>query len=172
MSAASQAFLLITAPLICSLLSSANCIPFQTAGKYIATKCVTGKVLKVTSTARGTTFLNFCDDYRTCPFQVVVFRGDLKSVGDVRQLEGRVIEIHGAIQMYDGHSEIILRRLRQLKGDAAKIPPLPKEFDVEKKGRYSAGRFSYPKASHRKPPKRQGPPIEAEGPAEVDVRER
>lgn len=169
-----QALLLTTALLNCSEPGLADCIPFQTASKHIgATKCVTGKVLKVTRSSRGSTFLNFCEDYRTCPFQVVVFRGDLKNVGDVRQLEGRVIEIQGGIQMYDGHSEIILRRPGQLHGDAGKIPPLPKEFDVEKKGRYSAGKFSYPKAGQRKHPKRQGPPIEiVEDPAEADARER
>lgn len=158
--------------LFCSLCT-ADCVPFQSAPKHIgATKCVTGKVLKVTRTSQGTTFLNFCEDFRTCPFQVVVFRGDLRSVGDVRQLEGRVIEIQGDVQMYDGRPEIILRRPRQLKGDAARIPPLPKEFDVEKKGRYSAGKFGYPKASHRKSPKRQGAPIETEDPTEVDSRDR
>jgi hypothetical protein len=164
---------LIATVLAISFLATAECIPFQTAVKHIgATKCVAGKVLKVTRTPRGTTFLNFCEDYRTCPFQVVVFRGDLKNIGDVRQLEGRAIEIQGDIRMYDNHSEIILRRPRQLRGDAAKIPPLPKEFDVEKKGRYSAGKFSYPKASRKKAPKRQGPPIEIEDPAESDINER
>ena len=156
-----------------STVCIAECLPVHNAAAHIgATKCVTGKVLKVTRTPQGTTFLNFCEDYRTCPFQVVVFRGDLKNIGDVRQLEGRVIEVHGDIKMYDGHAEIILRRPHQLHGDAAKIPPLPKDFDVERKGRYSAGKFSYPKASHQKGPKRQGPPIQTEDPTVADSSER
>jgi hypothetical protein len=163
----------IAIPFFSPVLGSADCLPFQSAPTHVgSTKCVTGKVLRVTRTSQGTTFLNFCENYRTCPFQVVVFRGDLKNLGDVRQLEGRVIEIHGDIKMYDGHPEIVLRRPRQLHGDAAKIPPLPKDFDVEKKGRYSAGKFSYPKASHRKASKRQGPPIPTEDPAEADASER
>ncbi len=152
--------------LLFAALASAECVPFTEAAKHIgATKCVTGKVAKVTRLQSGTTFLNFCDDYRSCPFQVVVFRGDLRHVGDVRQLEGRTIEIHGEIKEYDRHAEIILRELNQLRGDAAKIPPLPKGFDVENKGRFSAGKMKYPKSSkEKKRPKRQPAPIQTEEP--------
>jgi hypothetical protein len=104
----------------------------------------------VTRLESGTTFLNYCEDYRTCPFQVVVFRGDLRHVGDVHHLEGRLIEVSGEIKEYDGHAEIILRDAAQLRGDAARIPPLPKNFDVESKGRFSAGKMKHPKSSSPK----------------------
>src|SRR5947209_6066 len=108
-----------------------DCLPISEAQLHVGKmKCITGKVLKVTSADSGTHFLNFCGDYRVCPFQVVVFRSDLKHVGDVRQLEGRVIQIHGEIKNYDGHAEIILKETRQLRGEAAKIPPLAKKYDV------------------------------------------
>ena len=59
-----------------------DCLPITQARDNIGkTKCITGKVIKVTRLASGTHFLNFCEDYRVCPFQVVVFRGDLKHVG-------------------------------------------------------------------------------------------
>ena len=145
--------------------SVAECLSFTEAHKHLGTsRCVTGKVLKITNSDQGTTFLNFCEDYRVCPFQVVIFRGDLAHVGDVRQLVGKNIEIHGKIDEYDGHTEIILKRVRQLQGDAAKIPPLPKGFDVEKRGRYSAGRMTHPKTSHPKTAKRQSQPIQMEDP--------
>jgi hypothetical protein len=152
--------------LLLASLAPAECIPFTDAPRHIgAAKCVTGKVAKVRRLESGTTFLNFCEDYRTCPFQVVVFRGDLRHVGDVRQLEGRVVEIHGDIKEYDGHAEIILREARQLRGEAARIPPLPKGFDVERKGRFSAGKMKYPKSSHKtRKPGRQPPPIQTEEP--------
>jgi hypothetical protein len=142
--------------------SLADCIPFTEAGKHVgATRCVTGKVLRVKQGNRGVTFLDFCEDYRLCSFTVVVFPGDLKHVGDVRQLAGKDIEIHGPIKLYDNRAEIILRDCKQLSGDAAQIPPLPKGYDVEKKGRYSAGKFSYP--NKRKPAKkRQGAPLQTE----------
>jgi hypothetical protein len=145
--------------------AAAQCVPFTEAGKHLgATRCVTGKVIKVTHSDQGTTFLNFCDDYRRCPFQVVVFRSDLPHVGDVRNLAGKTIEIHGKIEDYDGHTEIILKRPRQLRGDGAKIPPLPKGFDVENKGRYSAGRLSHPKSASAPRQKRQSRPIQMEDP--------
>ncbi len=117
-------------------------------------KCITGTVIRVKQGARGVHFLDFCDDFRLCPFTVVIFPSDLKSVGDVRQLQGRMIEIHGKVKEYDGRAEIVLEEYRQLSGSGARIPPLPKNYDVEKKGRYSAGTFSHPK-SKRKTSKRQ-----------------
>jgi hypothetical protein len=153
-------------------LSCADCIAFHQAGKHIGeTQCITGKVVQVKQSYKGVTYLNFCDDYRRCPFAVVVFARDLKHVGDVRQLQGKVIEIHGPVKEYDGRAEIILRQARQLSGEAAQIPPLPKGYDVEKKGQFSAGKFGHP-SSGRKPAKqKQGPPVqieesEADGPPE------
>ncbi|MFY9744367.1 MAG: hypothetical protein WA252_00725 [Candidatus Sulfotelmatobacter sp.] len=75
----------------------------------------------------------------SCPFTVVVFGSDLKDVGDVRRLTGRVIEIHGPVKLYNGRAEIILKRVNQITGGSTLIPPLPKEYDVEKRGHYSAG---------------------------------
>ena len=152
--------------LLLAAFSSAECIPFTDAAKHIGTsRCVTGKILKVTVLPSGTTFLNFCADYRTCPFQVVVFRGDLRHVGDVRHLEGDVIEIHGDIKEYDRHAEIILRSTSQLRGESSHIPPLPKDFDVDKKGSFSAGKFSHPKSGkQQRKPSHQPAPIQTEEP--------
>src|SRR5581483_1695895 len=145
--------------------SAGQCISFKEADKHVgSTRCVTGKVINISHSDKGTTFLNFCENYRVCPFQLVVFRGDLPHVGDVRQLVGKTIEVQGNIQNYDGQPEIILRRARQLRGDTAKIPPLPKGFDVERKGRYSAGRLNHPKTSHSPRPKRQQRPVQMEDP--------
>jgi hypothetical protein len=99
------------------------------------------------------TFLNFCPDAKACPFTVVVFSNDRKKVGDLRQLEGHVLEIKGTIQDYDGRAQIVLRHTQQL-GDSAfvVIPPVPTDYDVERRGHYSAGKFSHPKT---KKPHRQ-----------------
>ena len=144
------------------------CVPFSEAMKHIgANRCVTGKVIRVKQGNGGVHFFDFCDDYRVCPFTVVVFPGDLKQVGDVRRLEGRQIEIEGEVKGYDGTAEIVLRRLNQLHGDAAHIPPLPKEYDVERHGKYSAGSFRYPKkAKSAKAPKKQSPPITLDDPSQ------
>lgn len=133
-----------------------ECLPIGEAARHVGeTACVTGRVFHVKQGNGGAHFFDFCEDYRTCPFTVVVFASRLRDVGDVRQLEGKQIEIHGPIQLYDGRAEIILERAGQLRGEAARIPPLPKGYDVENKGRYSAGTFSRPKA--RKTAKKRQP---------------
>jgi hypothetical protein len=45
------------------------------------------------------------------------------AVGDIRRLPGEKIEIDSEVKGYDGHGEIILRRVSQLRGDAGRIPP-------------------------------------------------
>jgi hypothetical protein len=122
------------------VLHATDCVPLYEARQHVGqTKCVTGKVLRVKVGARGVHFLDFCEEQMACPFSVVVFPSGLKDVGDVRRLAGRTIEIHGPVKLYDGRAEIILNRISQITGGAAMIPPLPKAYDVENRGHYSAG---------------------------------
>jgi hypothetical protein len=130
--------------------ATADCVAFSDAHQHIGkTQCVRGTILNVKEGDKGVTFLDFCENFDTCPFTVVVFADDLRHVGDVRQLKGRPIEINGTIQDYDGRAEIILRHPRQLGKDAILVPPLPKNYDVERRGKYSPGKFSHPKAAPR-----------------------
>jgi hypothetical protein len=133
-------------------LSASDCLPIQQAGQHVGeTKCVTGKVLKVKAGSKGVHFLDFCEDQMACPFTVVVFSHDLKDVGDVRRLAGHMIEIRGAVKSYDGRAEIILTRVSQISGGTLLIPPLPKDYDVEKQGHYSAGHLHSKKLKPAKP---------------------
>jgi len=105
-------------------MSIADCIAISEAKKYIGeTRCVSGKLLRVKQGNRGVTFLDFCEDYRVCPFTVVVFPSNLRHVGDVRQLQGKVVEIHGPVKLYDGRAEIVLERAGQLTGMMGKFRP-------------------------------------------------
>ena len=145
-----------------------DCLPVEEARKHVGEiRCVTGKVVRVKQGTRGVHFLDFCDDFRLCPFTVVVFPRDLKNVGDIRQLQGRMIEIHGQVKEYDGRAEIILEEYRQLSGSTAKISPLPKNY-VEKEGRYSAGTFSHPKAGKTPSKKRQTAKLPIDIPEDSD----
>jgi hypothetical protein len=122
---------------ICS--SASDCIPFQEAAQHVGQEqCVTGKIVRVKA-SKGVHFLDFCEEQMACPFTVVVFSHDLKDIGDVRRLAGRTIEIHGPVKLYQGRAEIILSRTSQVTGGAALLPPLPKDYDVENRGHYSAG---------------------------------
>src|SRR5512146_2509560 len=96
--------------------AAADCIPIEEAPRKIGeTACVSGKVLRVGESRNGNFFLDFCENYRKCPFVVFVPARSLRDVGDVRQLEGKLIEIHGKIQSYGGRAEIVLKAIRQLK---------------------------------------------------------
>lgn len=143
--------LLLATPAFC-----ADCIPFDQAPKHIGeTECITGKVVRVHAT-RKAHYLDFCEDYRLCPFSVVIFSHDMKNVGDVRQLAGKVIEVRGEIKEYNDRAEIILDSRKQLSGQAALLPPLPKSFDVEQRGDFSAGTFRGKKS--RTPYKKKSTP--------------
>jgi len=146
--------------------SKVDCVSFTEASKHVGTnQCINGTVLHVEDGRNGTKFLSFCNDHQTCPFTVVVFPADLKKMGDIRQLEGRQIEITGTVQDYDGRTEIILRRSQQL-GDAAfrLFPPVPTDYDVERPGHYTGGKYSRPKA--KKTTTKQGKPVSIEDPEE------
>ena len=125
-----------------TVLFAADCIPIREAAQHVGeTKCVSGTVHRVRVGTKGVHFVDFCEDQMACPFTVVVFPHDLKDVGDVRRLEGRTIEVHGAVKLYDGRAQIILNRISQIEGGTMLIPALPKNYDVEKQGHYSAGRL-------------------------------
>jgi hypothetical protein len=124
------------------LVTASDCLPIGDAKQHVGeTKCITGRVSRVKVGAKGVHFVDFCEDQASCPFTVVIFPSDLKDVGDVRRLAGHVIEIHGPVKLYDGRAEIILNRVSQLTGGSTLIPPLPRNYDVEKQGHYSAGRL-------------------------------
>jgi hypothetical protein len=103
-----------------------------------------------------------------CPFTVVVFAHDLKRIGDVSQLQNKVIEVHGPVKEYDGRPEIVLQQLRQLGGEGLGIPRLPKNYDVENKGHYSAGSFSLPKPPYTTHKKKQTAKIPIDIPPDSD----
>jgi hypothetical protein len=149
--------------------SSAACIPFAEAQKHIGeTQCISGKVVRVETGSRGVHYLDFCEDYQSCPFSVVVFSSDLKNLGDVGQLAGKTIEIRGEVKEYDGRAEIILQKAMQLEGGAVRLSPLPKSFDVEERGHFSAGQAHAAKRPATKKKQSATLPIEVPEDAEQD----
>lgn len=122
--------------------AASDCIPIREANQHAGeTRCVTGKVVRVKVGASGVHFLDFCEDQMACPFSVVIFPHNLEDVGDVRRLVGRTIEIRGKVKPYEGRTEIILTKISQIEGGAAMIPALPKSYDVDNRGHFSAGRL-------------------------------
>lgn len=132
----------------------ASCITVTEAKSHVGKKqCVSGKVIQVSQSPEGMTFLDFCEDTLACPFTVVVFPEDLRYVGALSQLVGKTLEIHGKIKDYEGRAEIVLEDRDQLGGEVKRLPLAPQEFDVERQGKFSPGTFHAPKnrkASHKK----------------------
>jgi hypothetical protein len=163
-------------PLLLTILLPASsagrdCISITEARQHIGEdQCVTGKVVGVKH-HRDVTRIDFCQDSMVCPFTVVVFPHDLKHIGNVSQLQNQVIEVHGPVKEYDGRAEIVLQQLRQLGGEGLRIPPLPKNYDVENKGHYRAGTFSLPKPAYKTHPKKQPAKIPLNIPIDSDSAE-
>ena len=77
--------------------------------------CVVGRVDHVYTSKKGNTFLNFCPDYRTCPFGAVIFNSHGYKFPNPQQYEGRTVEITGLIKSYKGRAEIVLNDPSQIK---------------------------------------------------------
>lgn len=94
---------------------SIGTIDYTEAGKHIGeTASVQGKLLKVYTAKSGVTFLDFCANYKTCPFTAVIFADDLKNFPDLESYEGQTVTLTGKISSYQGKAEIILDSPSQL----------------------------------------------------------
>jgi DNA/RNA endonuclease YhcR with UshA esterase domain len=93
-----------------------GCVDFHDAGSHIGEEaCVSGRVLRVFVSRASNTFLDFCADYRDCPFTSVVFSSDREKFGDLQTLRGRQVEIRGSVTLYNGRAEIIIHGPDQIR---------------------------------------------------------
>jgi len=99
-----------------ALDASAACLELSQAASHPGEQaCVSGRVLKVFTSRSGTTFLDFCSDYRDCPFTSVIFGSDREKFGNLEALTGRQIEIRGTIKPYHGQPEIVISDPGQIR---------------------------------------------------------
>ena len=97
-------------------IEEANCADFRDAERLIGRAgCVSGRVLRVATSRAGHTFLDFCPDYRQCPFASVIFAEDRNRFGDLGTLWGKQVEIRGPVTTYKGRAEIIIRDPNQIR---------------------------------------------------------
>ncbi len=75
---------------------------------------IRGKVVKTYTAKSGVSFLDFCSNYKTCPFTAVIFASDRDKFGDLKQFE-REVKINGLIKTYNGKAEIILNEREQVE---------------------------------------------------------
>ncbi len=93
-----------------------GCVDFRQATSRVGQNgCVTGQILRAYTSQSGNTFLDFCQDYRSCPFTSVIFSSDRPRFGNLAALEGRIVEIRGNIKTYAGRAEIVIRDPEQIR---------------------------------------------------------
>ena len=94
----------------------AGCVDFLQAGDHTGqTGCVSGRILRVFTSRAGNTYLDFCPDYRNCPFSSVIFASDRDKFGDLGTLGGRTVELRGSISVYQGRAQIIVHDPQQIR---------------------------------------------------------
>ncbi|MFZ2167524.1 MAG: phospholipase D-like domain-containing protein [Minisyncoccia bacterium] len=94
---------------------SIGTIPYTDAMKHVGqVASVRGMLVKAHTSATGTVFLDFCANYKTCPFSGVIFADDAKKFGDLSRYSGTTITLTGKIASYQGKAEIILSDPSQL----------------------------------------------------------
>lgn len=93
-----------------------GCTNFRQADSRVGTQgCISGRILRVYTSHAGNSFLDFCVDYRNCPFGSVIFASDRSKFGNLSTLIGRNVEIRGAIKSYHGKAEIIISDPQQIR---------------------------------------------------------
>jgi len=99
--------------------AQSNSINFTNAPKYIGQQVViSGQVDHVFVSKTDTTFINFCNDYRSCPFSAVIFPDDRSQFGDLQQLIGETVQISGVVDEYKGNPQIVLQNPSQLSKES------------------------------------------------------
>jgi DNA/RNA endonuclease YhcR with UshA esterase domain len=75
---------------------------------------VTGTVNNIFTSKSGTVFFDYCDNFETCPFSVVIFASDVSKFKDLQQYQ-REVKVIGVIKSYQGKAEIILNGPEQIE---------------------------------------------------------
>ncbi len=94
---------------------SIGTIDYTQASAHVGqTASVRGTLVKAYTSASGTVFLDFCKDYKKCPFSGVIFADDVKKFGDLSRYNSRSITLTGKISSYQGKAEIVLSNPNQI----------------------------------------------------------
>lgn len=97
------------------------------AGKHAGEEAsVTGKVFTVSTSSKGTTFVNLGGRFPKQTFSAVVFARNEGAVGDLKQYEGKEVILSGRIEMSpDQRPQIVINTADQIKLAAAAPTPAP-----------------------------------------------
>lgn len=94
---------------------SIGTIDYTQAPKHVGEYAsVRGTLVEAYTSKSGTVFLDFCENYKNCPFSGVIFADDAKKFGDLSRFDGKTVTLTGKISLYEGRAEIILSEPSQL----------------------------------------------------------
>ncbi len=79
------------------------------------TVVVRGVVDEVHTSGHNNTFLDIGGTYPNQAFTGVIFSEDVEAFPSAHSLEGKTVDVSGAVQLYHGKPEIILRSASQLR---------------------------------------------------------
>ena len=81
------------------------------------TVTVTGPVGSVSTLRSGMTFINMGGRYPDNAFTAVILTADKAKFPDLRGLDGKTVEVTGAVSLYRGKPEIVLKTADQMKAE-------------------------------------------------------
>lgn len=93
-----------------------NSIHFSEAPNNIGRKVwVEGEIDHVFTSVKGNYFLNFCSDFRDCPFSSLIFSEKANLFNDINSWSGDTVYIYGLIEVYQTRPQIIIENPNQIK---------------------------------------------------------
>ncbi len=90
-------------------------IPFGSASSCVGEhRRVSGRLYNVSRPKNGLLFINFCADWRSCPFTAVVKPAHVPKFADLDGFVGAEISVEGEISTYQGRPEMVLTSRQQV----------------------------------------------------------
>lgn len=75
---------------------------------------VKGEVISVTSRS-GATFLDYCENYITCPFYAIIQQSNVGNFGDLSSYQGHILILNGTIsEYYRGRPQMLITSPSQI----------------------------------------------------------
>jgi micrococcal nuclease len=117
------------------VITDENSVHFTEAPDNIGKKLwVKGKINHVFVSNKGNYFLNFCPDFRECPFSGLIFADKAYLFNDINSWSGKSVYIYGLIETYQNRPQVIIENPQQIVVDTVKkINKIDKDFSVNKK---------------------------------------
>jgi len=87
---------------------------------------IKGEVSQVSTTRAGQVYFNMGGKYPQNKFSAVILKANVSKFDNVKDYEGKIVEVTGKVKIYNSKPEIVLEKKEQIK-------IIPKEETIEKK---------------------------------------